>query len=50
MLACVFAIRNAISKVEIERLQKAILEEVALNHSEIFHVLASNLKFDTAMK
>lgn len=50
MLTCVLRIGNAITEVEVERLQQTILEEVALNHSKVFHVFVADLKLDAIKK
>lgn len=45
VLASIFRVRNAVAEVEVESFQQAILEEMALNHSEVFHVFVADLKF-----
>lgn len=45
VLASIFRVWNAVAEVEVKSFQQAILEEVALNHSEVFHVFVADLKF-----
>lgn len=47
MLARIRGIWYAEAEVKVKCLQQSFLEEVPLNHTKVFHVLISHLKFDT---
>lgn len=48
MLASILRGRNAEPEIEIERLQKLLLEEMPLDHAEIGHGLGANAERNTA--
>lgn len=50
MLASVPRIGNAIPEIEVKGFQQPILEEMSLNHPEVFHVLVANLKLNAKRK
>src|SRR5690554_3468609 len=50
VFAGIRAVRDAESKVKVERLQQGIVEKVPFNHSETVDCLGPDLKLDTGME